>query len=499
MIEIDEHLELELLLRQDKIERGTKNFWTYLKLKKPNYFSDDRVYLRDLAEILQALIECRIIKYSDEEDWRISGSVPKKKHITCRKLMINLPPRHLKTHCLIEFCQWVLGNDNTKKIIECSYNDDAAGDFAKFVRNGIEEQNNTGSINTFVFSDFSKAKIKRGSGSFFKWALEGQSFNFLAAGLMGSITGKGGDILIIDDPIKLAEEAFNDDRLDKIWNWYTGTFLSRTDEGEPFEIVNMTRWAEGDICGRILNSEEKNSWYHIKYPAYDEKRGMLCESILSKQRFDELSRKMNFEIFNANYQQETINVSGRLYKSFKTYDELPQSKSGKSLFTERLNYTDTADQGNDYLCSINYGIYNGEVYIFDILYTQDGMEITEPLTAEFLYKGKINIAKIESNNGGRGFARNVERILWTTYNSRYTTIKWFHQSENKRSRIITASSFVQEHVYFPANWKDKFPKFFKSMNTYLRDGKNKYDDAQDAISGVVESIHTKQTFRFLNT
>ncbi len=369
------------------IERGKNNLWDYCQLISPRHYTDDKAYLKDIVDTLQAFYERRIIKFNPEDDWQIvSSTVTPEGFTVCKKLMLNVPPRFGKSRSLIDFCQWVLGKNQDERIIECSYNDDAAGDFAKFTRDGIQSEkfNNSG----FVFSDFfPDVKIKYGSHSYFKWALEGQFFNYLGAGIGGSITGKGGSILIIDDPIKLAEEAFNEDRLQKIWDWYTGTFLSRGDAfgGEPLEIFNMTRWANGDPCGRLLESDEAKDWYVIKLEAYDaDTDQMLCESVLSKKRYQELEKKMIPEIFRANYHQETIDQKGRLYKGFKTYTSTPKDKNNNSLFEQVKNYTDTADEGDDYLCSVNYGVYQGEAYLLDVIYTKDGMEITEPQTAKFL-------------------------------------------------------------------------------------------------------------------
>jgi predicted phage terminase large subunit-like protein len=482
MLNDSEILELETLVRDREISRGISDFWTFCKLKAPNYFSEDREHLKTLAITLQNFSEGRLIKADG---------------MSYKKLMINIPPRHGKSRSLINFCQWKLGKNQNERIIECSYNDDVAGDFAKYTRDGIEEKRID--EEHFVFSDFfPKIKLKFGSQSYYKWALEGQHFNYLGAGIGGSITGKGGSILIIDDPVKNEEEAFNEDRLDKIWQWYIGTFLSRgdTDTGEnPLEIIVMTRWSDKDLCGRILASDEAKDWYQIKMKAYDDKTDtMLCGKALSKERYLELQKKMMPEVFWANYLQETVEIRGLLYKTFKTYDNLPQDKDKRLLLESIQNYTDTADEGDDFLCSINYGVYQGEAYILDVIYTKEGMEITEPLTAKFLFEGKVNEARIESNNGGRGFARNVKRILEETHKSTKTVIKWFHQSENKRARILSNSSFVQEHVYFPVNWKDKWPEYFKAMSTYLKEGKNKHDDAQDAITGMAEMVSKSEGF-----
>ena len=77
-----------------------------------------------------------------------------------------------------------------------------------------------------------------------------------------------------------------------------------------------------------------------------------------------------------------------------------------------------------------------EAYILDIYYTQEPMAKTEPETAKRIYEFKVNRGRIESNNGGSGFARNVVRILLEKYNSNQAVIKWFHQSKNKKLELF---------------------------------------------------------------
>lgn len=479
MITDVEILELEELTRLEDVDRGIADFWTYCKLTSPDYYDDDRLHLKTLAETLQGIYEGKILK----ED-----GTP------YRKIIINMPPQHGKTRTLVRFCQWVLGRNQRERIIAGSYNDLLATEFSKFTRDGIQEIRN--SEDGYVFSDFFPGiRTRYGSESYHRWALEGQHFNYLGAGILGGITGKAGTIRIIDDPVKSAKEAYNENRLDEIWKWYTGTFLSRrnSEMGEPFDVIVMTRWADGDIAGRILSGARAKDWFLLKMEARDELTGeMLCERSLSKVAYDELSSTMDSFIFMANYHQRTIDQKGILYKQFKTYTEVPCNKNGRPLFEAVKNYTDTADQGSDFLVSINFGVYKGEAYVLNVLYTKEGMEITEPMTAEFLFRGRVNEAKIESNNGGRGFARNVQRLIWENHKTKSVIVKWFHQSENKVARILSNSAFIQEHVYFPVNWKDRWPEYHRAMTTYLKEGKNKHDDAQDATTGIVEELYQPQ-------
>lgn len=469
-----------LLLLQ--LELARRDFWEYCKLLSPDFYTDERYHLHILCVTLQALYEGKLLR---------PDGVP------YRKMMINIPPQHGKSRTLINFCQWLLGKNNEERIIQCSYNDTAAHDFARYTRDGIQEIKLQEEI---VYSDiFPDTKVKHGDASYDKWALEGQHFNYLGAGIGGSITGKGGSVLIVDDPVKSAEIAMNENALEKIWQWYTGTFLSRVSakNGEPLEIIVMTRWAKCDLCGKILGSTEAAKWYIIRYMAYDNITDeMLCPSLLSKERYKTLKSLMVPEILEANYNQAPIDIKGRLYSSLKTYTEIPHDEKGNVLFTKVANYTDTADEGDDFLCSICYGVYQGEAYVLDVIYTKDPMEITEPAVAEMLHRNKIRDTDIESNSGGRGFARAVQRILREKYQSILCVINWFHQTQNKQARILTNSTWVQKHIYFPINWVDRWPLYAQAMMSYQKEGKNKHDDAPDATTGVAEKAGIKTKIEF---
>ena len=115
------------------------------------------------------------------------------------------------------------------------------------------------------------------------------------------------------------------------------------------------------------------------------------------------------------------------------------------------------------------------------------MEYTEVAVAEMLNRNDTRVANIESNNGGRGFARNVERNLREMGN-RTTSVKWFHQSNNKAARIATNSATVQNMVFFPSDWATRWPTFFGALVGYRAKGKNAHDDAPDALTGCVEMM-----------
>lgn len=369
-----------------------------------------------------------------------------------------------------------------------SYNETLSTSFSKMVRDSITEKK--ADKNKVIFSDiFPQTNIKQGDGAANLWSLEKGNNNYLATSPTGTATGFGANIIVIDDLIKNASEANNSLNRDKQWSWFTDTMLSRLEGNEWKIIVVMTRWHSKDLAGRLIShcNENKISYKQILYKAIKEDGSMLCDDILNYDSYTIKTKTMSPEIALANYQQEPIDLKGTLYKSFKTYDEIPKNMFGNYKFTEIKSYCDTADTGDDYLCNIIYGVLNREAYILDVYYTKEHMEITEKEVAKRLTEFKVNNALVEGNNGGRGFARQVERNMRELGNHK-TIIRTFHQSNNKNARILSNATWVMEHIYYPSNWHNKWNEYFVSMKEYQREGKNPHDDAQDATTGVAENI-----------
>lgn len=454
-------MDKQLLKYYARMELARRSFWEYCKFTSPDFYQEDRLFLKDLAQRLQWFVE------EAQEQF----------------MVINLPPRHGKSRTATNFVKWLFGRyGKIIKVMTGSYNETLSSTFARQVRDGIAEQKTLG---VTVYGDiFPQTKIKYGEAAVQKWALEGsQQANYLATSPTGTATGFGCNIMIIDDLIKNDEEAYNAARLNRLNSWFTDTMLSRTENGFKVIII-MTRWSSEDLAGFVLKNFP--NVVHVNYKAVQDDGSMLCPQILNKSDYTLKTMNMNKDIVAANYQQEPLDIKGRLYTSIKTYTEIPTDDKGNDLFKYRLNYTDTADEGSDFLCSICYGMYGDAYYVLDVLYTKDAMEVTEPETAKMLTRNNIGCAIIESNNGGRAFARNIERICKESGN-RHTNIKWFHQSKNKVARILSNSTSVMNNIYFPVNWRDRWPEFARDIMKYQREGKNEHDDAPDALTGVYEN------------
>lgn len=445
-----------------KIELAKRYFFDYCHLIMPSFYKSDRDYLVSVCGEFQSFLD------DNEHD----------------VLVLNMPPRHGKSLTLGRFVEWVLGNDHSKKIMTGSYNETLSTVFSKNVRNTIQEIK--ADKDMIVYADIFDAKIKYGDGAMNLWSLEDGYNNYLATSPTGTATGFGADIIIIDDVIKNADEANNAAVLDKHWEWFVNTMLSRLESNGKI-IINMTRWHSNDLAGRALKELPLSGYKvkHINFQAYDEKNDrMLCEEVLSYEDYQRKVKTMGADIASANYQQEPIDIKGRLYGEFKTY-------GNRSNYKKIWHYCDTADTGKDYLCSIVWGeTLDGYQDVLDVIYTQQPMEYTESAVANQLINFKVNTSRIERNNGGRSFARSVrEKVKGKCV----AAISDFFQSANKEARIYSNSHWVEQYVRMPSDWRTRFPDYYKAMTTYQREGKNKHDDAPDATTGIAETMSMNTT------
>lgn len=450
-----------------RCELARRDFWEYCKLIAPDFYKEDRQYLKDKCKAYQEFYE------SDE-----------------KYLIDNEPPRHGKSRTATLFVQWVLGKYPKDKVITGSYNETLSTTFSKGVRNKIQEEKGDGNI---IYRDiFPKTQVKRGDGAANLWGIVGNDTNsYLATSPTGTATGFGADLILIDDLIKNEYEARNDNIKEQHWKWYNDTMLSRR-EGKRKIIVVMTRWASDDLAGRLIESlnRQKQKYRFISYKAFDGEK-MLCDDILNREQYEEiLNGDTGRDIIEANYNQTPIDLEGRLYTELKTYDKLPENIESID------SYTDTADEGADFLCSIIYAVKDCKAYVLHVIYTQAGMEVTEDMVAKAFTDFSVNHARIESNNGGRGFGRNVQRIGKEKYGNTVTKYIPFTQTKNKQSRILTGSTGVMNNVLFPVGWENMWRDYYRDMTRYQRIGKNAHDDAQDATTGVYEYLPKKPKTAF---
>ncbi|WP_338083443.1 phage terminase large subunit [Bacteroides clarus] len=415
-----------------------------------------------------------------------------------RKLIINIAPRYGKTELAVKnFISYGLALNPSSKFIHLSYSDDLAHDNSEEIRDIVKSEE--------YQRLFPYVQIKRGTDSKKKWnTTAGGGVYAVSTG--GQITGFGaGEVddiddkeigaeidsiskearfagaIVIDDPIK-PEDALSDVKREKINQRFETTIRNRVNSRNTPIIIIMQRLHENDLCGYLMKTEP-GEWTVLSLPAIEnEANGKEVPLWDFKHTLNELHHlnKINPFTFETQYMQNPTPMVGLMYGVFKTYKEIPYTNRAI-----RKNYTDTADTGIDKLCSIDYIDTEIGNFILNVLYTDAPMEVTEPKVATMLAKDGITVANIESNNGGRGFARNVEKQSRIIGNDE-TEIKWFHQSGNKEVRIFTRSAEVMNLTYMPEGWETLFPEFHAEIKSFRKFGKNAHDDGADALTGTVE-------------
>lgn len=228
------------------------------------------------------------------------------------RIILELPPRHGKSElATIKFPSWILGESPGLPVIVASYSQDLANDFGLATKDAMGSNNYRAIFDTQLRAD-TKAKAK--------WMTTEGKGGYTAVGVGGPITGKGFKIGIIDDPIKNREEADSLVIRDKIWKWYTSTFLTRED-GNGAVIIIMTRWHDDDLVGRILNNEGAEEWDVVKFPAIaeEDEEFRLKGEALWEDRFPLeilLNRKRDVGPYDwsALYQQDPVDVESQEFK-----------------------------------------------------------------------------------------------------------------------------------------------------------------------------------------
>ena len=419
------------------------------------------------------------------------------------KLMVFMPPQHGKSEgSTRRLPAYILGLRPDTRVAVVSYSAPKARKFNREIQRVIDTAE-YGEI--FPETRLNSKNISTVAGAWLRNADEceivGYRGGFKTVGVGGPLTGEPVDCLIMDDIYKDAKTAWSPVVREAIEDWYDTVAETRL-HNDSQQLIVFTRWHELDLAGRLLeqqgvySKDNPRGWVVVVYQAikqgkptdYDprEEGQPLWPERHNLEKLESI-RSRNPHVFESLYQQEPKPLQGLMYENaFREYEIIPPSKLRKVK-----NYTDTADTGEDFLCSITYVETEIGNYILDVLYTQKPMEYTEPKTAENLTKHSVEVAVVESNNGGRGFARNVESQCRLLGNAK-TRVKWFHQSENKQVRIFTHSADVQNLTFFPKGWERLWPDFYNALTRYMKVGKNDHDDAPDALTGTVEQRPKKK-------
>lgn len=423
------------------------------------------------------------------------------------------------------FISWCFALNSRCRFLHLSYSDILVNDNSDTVRNIMsEELYKTLFPNSALASEKGSAKRwkTKAGGELYAVSTQGQVTGFGAGAVDEEIDKMdgGNDIFVfddhtnemlkmidaktnifqgaimIDDPLK-ADDAASDLIRERINQRFENTIRNRVNSRRTPIIIIMQRLHEHDLCG-YLQEIEPDTWTVLSLPVIqtDPETGEEHALWPMKHNLEELYklREINPVVFETQYMQNPIPTEGLMYHEFRTYQNIELPSGSKA--NQRWCYVDTADTGSDYLCAICFINTPEMLYVIDVLYTQLPMEKTEVMLAKMLTENSITECLIESNNGGRQFARNVKRITRATLHNFKTAINTFTQTKNKAARIFSNSALVNSDVAFPENWDKKWREFYNAITTYRKDNKRRaaHDDAPDALTGVVE-MHSRKAGR----
>jgi predicted phage terminase large subunit-like protein len=418
-----------------------------------------------------------------------------------KRLMINIAPRYSKTElAVINFIANGLALNPAAKFIHLSYSDSLALNNSEAAKDLVQSHEYQQLFPEVQIKKDSKAKKKwytTAGGGVYATSSSGQVTGFGAGGvdnedeeiefgeLLTNLEEKEGfaGAIIIDDPLK-PEDAYSDIKREKVNFRYDSTISNRVNSRNTPIIIMMQRLHPQDLCGYLMEKEgvveNGGVWTVLSLPAIKSDGTALWPLKHTIEELKLMWQKMAI-VFQSQYLQNPKPKEGLMYKTLRFYQALPVG-----IYSIKC-VIDTADTGEDYLCAIIYLSTPTGYYILDVYYTQDGMETTENETAIFLTKYKVESCKVESNNGGRGFCRNVEKNC-RTLNNWITSFKWYHQKDNKEVRIFNKAAEVQNMIYFPEHLKTSL--FYSHISNFLAKGKNNHDDGPDALTMIIENENT---------
>jgi predicted phage terminase large subunit-like protein len=396
-----------------------------------------------------------------------------------RRLLITLPPRHLKSICAsVAYPAWLLGLDPTTRIICASYSENLAGKHALDCRSVMESD--------WYRKLFPGTRISREKNQELNFLTTRHGFRY-STSVGGSLTGRGGSLVIIDDPIK-PEDAMSDNRRSSINEWYERTLYSRLDDKRNDVIILiMQRLHIEDLAGHVLAREP---WVHLNLPAIAENERriaidrnrfhtlypgeVLHEARESRADLDRIKATIGSFNFSAQYQQCPIPVEGEIVKWdwFRLYDELPARKPG-SLIVQSWDVAAKAGEFNDYSVCTTWLINDNDFYMIDLWRKKLGFPELRRQIIEHAHQYRADSIVIEDMGSGTALIQDLRHEVGMPHPTP------FKPEVDKTTRMHAQSVKIEAgHVYLPrrAEWLDEL---CSELSQFPH---GRHDDQVDSIS-----------------
>lgn len=395
-----------------------------------------------------------------------------------KRLIVSLPPRHGKSELISKYFPfWYLGTFPTHRVILTSYEANFAAAWGRKVRDLFDEFGEQ----TFGVS------LKSGSASIQNFELS-RGGAMMTAGIGGPITGKGADLLIIDDPVKNDAEAQSPTYRNNTWEWFLSTAFTRI-EPNGIVIIVMTRWNEDDLAGRLLENFSKD-WDIIKIPAIAQENDPLGRSIgealweerFSLEKLNEIKTQIGSYWFSALYQQSPTAQDGNIFKRsdfkyFKLTSELYDLASEKIYAKDCptfacVDLAISTDEKADYTVAVIFALSpDRNILILEVIREKIDPVRHLPFLKNLFNRFNIKLFGIESVQ--------YQKTLVKQALAEGIPTKELRADKDKYSRALPIAALLEAgKVYFKQNaeWLGDF----ESELLAFPNGKN--DDQVDALA-----------------
>lgn len=394
------------------------------------------------------------------------------------QLLITQPPRSLKSICVsVAYLAWLLGHDPSRRVIVASYSNEFAAELHRQFRMITDS--------AWYRRTFPAMRIARDSGAELVTTAGGSRY---ATSVGGTLTGRGADIIIVDDPLK-AEEAMSEPARRRVIDWYTGTLVSRlNDKAKGPIVVVMQRLHEDDLAGHLLRHD---GWEHLDLPsiAIEDTVISLGHGKVMSRRIGDVQHpereskdalnRIKAEIgslnFSAQYQQRPIPIEGNLIRRewFRYYDYLPQDSFNRVV--QSWDIAMMTGDANDYSVCTTWRMEKSDYYLIDVFRDQlQYPDLRRKIATLAATKGARTIL-IE--NAGPGMA--LLQDLWRDLPQGMIRPIGQKPQGSKIDRMVAQSAKIEAgHVLLPreADWLDTF------LYEILGFPRARYDDQVDSVS-----------------
>jgi len=319
-----------------------------------------------------------------------------------KRLMVFMHPRSGKSEiCSIRFPAWYLGRNPQAQVIGCSYAEGLAYSFSYAIRETI-----------LAMSYQRLWQYGLDTSGAVRWQLaekENKRASYIAAGVGGGITGEGADLLIIDDPVKNAEEAESQTYRDKTWDWYRTVARTRL-QPDASVVLIMTRWHKDDLAGRLLQlaaqDPHADQWKVLHFKSIEDGRALWPERY-PLDVLENIRASIGSRAFESLYQGEPTVAEGQIIKRewWQYYKVRPE-------FKRTIHSWDTAfksKSSNDYSVCTVWGETDSGFYLVEVLRQRlEFPELKRFVTAAY-DRDKPTAVLIEDEASGQSLIQELKR------------------------------------------------------------------------------------------